>query len=185
MAAMSIQERELVEKHLYLVRGMVLGTVSVNETVQGLGYDDLYQIGCEALCHAAQKYQEDGGAAFPTFAGIVIKNRLISHCRKITKVQKPLEYMDAPQIAGSGLTFAEAFPDDNFHGISDADTFLLLSHARERCSGITRKGIEALALKCRGHTGVEIAARYGAPPNHVAAWISKATKMLREEKLTA
>lgn len=90
MAVMSIQERELVEKHLYLVRGTVLGTVSVNETVQGLGYDDLYQIGCEALCHAAQKYREDGGAAFPTFAGIVIKNRLISHCRKITKVQKPL-----------------------------------------------------------------------------------------------
>ena len=185
MAAMSIQERELVEKHLYLVRGTVLGTVSVNETVQGLGYEDLYQIGCEALCHAAQKYREDGGAAFPTFAGIVIKNRLISHCRKITKVQKPLEYMDAPQAAGSELTFAETFPDQNYHALSDADTFFFLSETGKRCSGTTRKGIEALALKCRGHTGVEIAARYGAPPNHVAAWISKATRMLREEKLTA
>lgn len=185
MAALSIRERQLVERHLYLVRGAVLGTVSINETVQGLGFDDLYQIGCEALCHAAQKFQENGNAAFPTFAGIVIRNRLISHCRKITKLQKPLEYMDAPQAAGSELTFADTFPDDNYHGISDADTFLLLSQARERCSGTTRKGIEALALKCRGHTGVEIAAHYGAPPNHIAAWISKAAKMLREEKLTA
>ena len=58
---------------------------------------------------------------------------------------------------------------DSFHGISDADTFFLLSQAKERCSGTTRKGIEALALKCRGHTGVEIAARYGVAPNHVAA----------------
>ena len=54
MAAMNLRERELVEKHLYLVRGAVLGTVSINETIQGLGFDDLYQIGCEALCHAAQ-----------------------------------------------------------------------------------------------------------------------------------
>ena len=100
-------------------------------------------------------------------------------------MQKPLEYMDAPQAAGSELTFAETFPDQDYHALSDADIFIFLSQAKERCSGTTRKGIEALALKCRGHTGVEIAARYGAPPNHVAAWISKAAKMLREEKLTA
>lgn len=185
MAAMNIQERELVEKHLYLVRNTVLGTVSINESIQGLGFDDLYQIACEALCHAAQKYREDGGASFPTFAGIVIKNHLISHCRKVTKTQKPLEYMDAPQAAGSELTFAETFPDNNFHALSDADTFYFLDEAGKHFSGIAKKGIEALTLKCRGHTGVEIAARYGAPPNHVAAWISRATKMLREERLTA
>ena len=185
MAKMILRERQLVEKHLYLVRGAVLGTVSINETVQGMGYDDLYQIGCEALCHAAQKYRVEGGASFPTFASVVIKNRLISHCRKITKAQKPLEYMDAPQADGSGLTFAETFPDRNYHALSDADTIFFLNEAGKHCSGTTRKGIEALTLKCRGHTGVEIAARYGAPPNHVAAWISKAAKMLREEKLTA
>ncbi len=185
MAAMNRQERELAERHLYLVRDTVLGTMSLNESIQGFGYDDLYQTGCEALCHAAQKYRAEGGASFPTFASVVIRNRLISHCRKVARTQKPLEYMDAPQPSGSGLTFADAFPDDSFHGISDADTFFLLSQAKERCSGTTRKGIEALALKCRGHSGVEIAARYGVAPNHVAAWISKATKMLREERLTA
>ncbi len=181
MAAMNRQERELAERHLYLVRDTVLGTMSLNESIQGFGYDDLYQTGCEALCHAAQKYRAEGGASFPTFASVVIRNRLISHCRKVARTQKPLEYMDAPQPSGSGLTF----PDDSLHGISDADTFFLLSQAKVRCSGTTRKGIEALALKCRGHSGVEIAARYGVAPNHVAAWISKATKMLREERLTA
>ena len=185
MAAMGRQETELVERHLYLVRDTVLGTVTINESVQGLGYDDLYQTACEALCHAAQKYREDGGASFPTFASVVIKNRLISQCRKATRIQRPLEYMDAPQSDGSDLTFAETFPDRNFHALSDTDIFIFLDEAGKRCSGITRKGMEALALKCRGHTGVEIAAHYGAPPNHVAAWISRAAKMLREEKLTA
>ena len=82
MAAMTRQERELAERHLYLVRDTVLGTMSLNESIQGFGYDDLYQTGCEALCHAAQKYRVEGGASFPTFASVVIRNRLISHCRK-------------------------------------------------------------------------------------------------------
>ena len=129
-------------------------------------------------------FRKDGGAAFPTFAGIFIRNRLLSHCRKITKTQKLLEYMDAPQTTGSQLTFTETFPDQNYHALSDADIFIFLDKAEKRCSGTTKKGIKALALKCRGHTGVEIAARYGSPPNHVTAWISKAAKMLREEKLT-
>ena len=185
MKRMSRQEKELAERHLYLVRDTVLGAMSLNESIQGFGYDDLYQTGCEALCHAAQKYRAEGGASFPTFASVVIRNRLLSHCRKVARVQRPLEYMDAPQPSGSGLAYADAIPDDGFHGISNADTFLLLSQAQECYSGTTRKGIEALALKCRGHTGVEIAARYGVRPNHVAAWISRATKMLREERLTA
>ena len=185
MAAMNRKERELAEQYLYLVRDTVLGTMSLNESIQGFGYDDLYQTGCEALCHAAQKYRAEGGASFPTFASVVIKNRLISQCRKATRIQRPLEYMDAPQSDGSDLTFAETFPDRNFHALSDTDIFIFLDEAGKRCSGITRKGMEALALKCRGHTGVEIAAHYGAPPNHVAAWISRAAKMLREEKLTA
>ena len=91
MAAMNRQERELAERHLYLVRDTVLGTMSLNESIQGFGYDDLYQTGCEALCHAAQKYRPEGGASFPTFASIVIKNWLISHCRKVIRTLNPLE----------------------------------------------------------------------------------------------
>ncbi len=181
MAAMNSQERELVEKHLYLVRNTVLGTISINESIQGLGYDDLYQTGCEALCHAALKYREDAGASFHTFACMVIKNCLISHCRKVAKTQAPLEYMDAPQVSGSDLTFADTLADKNYHALSDTDTFFFLSEAEKRYSGIARKGIDALALKCRGHTGVEIAALYGVPPNHVAAWISRASQKLRKD----
>lgn len=36
MAAMTRQERELAERHLYLVRDTVLGTMSLNESIQGL-----------------------------------------------------------------------------------------------------------------------------------------------------
>ena len=32
-----------MEEHLYLIRPLVLNVVHLNENVQGLGYDDLYQ----------------------------------------------------------------------------------------------------------------------------------------------
>ncbi len=112
MKRMSRQEKELAERHLYLVRDTVLGAMSLNESIQGFGYDDLYQTGCEALCHAAQKYRAEGGASFPTFASVVIRNRLLSYCRKVARVQRPFRGHKEPpplllQESGKG---AEAVP---------------------------------------------------------------------------
>jgi len=81
MGVLSRTEQKLVEEHLYLIRPLVLNVVHLNENVQGLGYDDLYQTACEALCHAAMKYQDSRGASFPTFASIVIRNTLLSLLR--------------------------------------------------------------------------------------------------------
>lgn len=74
MSVMNEQEKKLVEDHLYLVKNIVRATMSINESIQGLGYDDLFQTGCEALCHAALHYRADRGATFATFADVVIKN---------------------------------------------------------------------------------------------------------------
>lgn len=112
MGTMSRKEIKLVEEHLYLVRNIVLGCMTLNESIQGLGYDDLYQTGCEALCHAAQNYREDGGAAFATFANTAIRNYLFSHCRRITRIQKPLKYLEEPVEDGSRLTYADSLPDE-------------------------------------------------------------------------
>ena len=181
MSVMSTQEQQLVENHLYLVKNIVLSTMSINETIQGLGYDDLYQTGCEALCLAAMRYKAERGASFVTFADVVIKNKLISHCRKITRIQTPILYLDTPLADNSELTFADTLQDENDHSLSDAETFYMLSEAEKNLSGISRKGIEALKLKYMGHTGVEIARYYGVRSNHIAAWISRAISKLRTD----
>lgn len=49
MSVMNEQEKKLVEDHLYLVKNIVRATMSINESIQGLGYDDLFQTGCEVL----------------------------------------------------------------------------------------------------------------------------------------
>lgn len=179
-----MDETLLVEKHLSLVKSIVKSTIGINESVQGLGYDDLYQTGCEALCYAAMHYTADRGASFSTFASIVIHNRLISHCRQVNRIQMPLEYMDTPMENGDGTTYSEMLSCDSSlqNSISDTETYFLLAEAAQQYTGICRKGIEALKLRCLGHTSVEIATYYGVKPNHIAAWISRAGSRLRNDQ---
>lgn len=181
MSVLNTQEKQLVEDHLYLVKKIVSATMAVNESIQGLGYDDLFQTGCEALCYAATHYSKDRGATFVTFADVVIKNRLISHCRKVTRLQAPINYLDAPLADDPKLTYADVLPNANDHSLSDFEIFYLLTEAEQHYSGISRKGIEALKLKYKGHTGIEIARYYGVKPNHIAAWISRAITKLRTD----
>jgi hypothetical protein len=54
------QERELAERHLYLVRDTVLGTMSLNESIQGFGYDDLYQTGGGTRPASPDRIKSDG-----------------------------------------------------------------------------------------------------------------------------
>ena len=57
-------QRRRVEDHLALVEQVLRRSIKTNETVDGMGHDDLYQEGCIALCRAAVSYREEMGA-FP------------------------------------------------------------------------------------------------------------------------
>ena len=69
------EQRALVERALPLVSWTIRRYISSNESVAGLGFDDLYQEGCAALCCAAVAYLPDRGM-FSTFAVTVIRNHL-------------------------------------------------------------------------------------------------------------
>lgn len=49
-------QRQRVEDHLALVEQVLRRSIKTNETVDGMGHDDLYQEGCIALCRAAVSY---------------------------------------------------------------------------------------------------------------------------------
>ena len=102
------REKQMVEGHLYLIPKIIFSTVRLNEAVQGLGFDDLYQEGCVALCRAAQTYT--GRAVFSTYAGTVIRNHLISCCRSAAirnRHESPPEDWEAPAALLEGR-FARA-----------------------------------------------------------------------------
>ena len=62
---------------------MICDYIHVNPTICGLEYSDLFQEGCVWLCKAVATYEDDGRAQFATYAKTVVKNGLLSYCRKI------------------------------------------------------------------------------------------------------
>lgn len=80
-------QRQRAEDHLALVEQVLRRSIKTNETVDGMGHDDLYQEGCIALCRAAVSYREEMGS-FPAYAKVVIRNHLLDRCREIQSVRK-------------------------------------------------------------------------------------------------
>ena len=175
------QERTLVETNLYLVKKVVHYNITVHESIQGLGYDDLYQIGCEALCRAAQTYKPKNNASFATYANIVIYNHLISHCRKVTRIQNPLEYLDAPLENDNSLTLADTLPGNGHNAYCNLESSIVFSEALTRYKGVYLKGLYALYLRYQGLSNAEIAKYFGTKPHYIPAWIAKATKKMQAD----
>ncbi len=181
---LSLSQQELVEENLDVVRWAIYIHIQVNETIFGFSYDDLFQEGCICLCKAATTYNGKK-AKFETYAKVVVKNGLLNYCRKVySKHQR--------QLSLQALTFPDDKDDTTFLDFLAADDFSdttislmttlgLLESVKKNYRGVARLGIEALELKIKGLSGWDIARLYGVAPNHVGAWISRATKKLRKD----
>ena len=142
-------QRQRVEDHLALVEQVLRRSIKTNETVDGMGHDDLYQEGCIALCRASVSYREEMGA-FPAYARTVIRNYLLDRCREIQSARKNLPLLSLDAFAEMGAPE----PISPFHTedlISDVSSDALLSHFRNRYHGTARLGIEAMELRVRGY----------------------------------
>lgn len=167
-------QRQRVEDHLALVEQVLRRSIKTNETVDGMGYDDLYQEGCIALCRASVSYREEMGS-FPAYAKVVIRNHLLDRCREIQSTRKNLPLVSLDAFAEMGVPE----PVSPFHTedlISDVSSDALLSHFRNRYHGTARLGIEAMELRVRGYSCADIAKLYQKKPNYIGACISRAAE---------
>ena len=187
MNPMTETEKNLVIDNLHLVKNLVLYHSGYQKGTVGLEYEDLYQTGCIALCKAATSYHAGGGASFETYATRVIRNKLRDHRRHFGYIQSRLCYLDAPvshtDEDGTYLELILGFGEPASY--NEADLLDILGRAKDSYTGITRKGIEAIELKCKGYSNTEIANIYKVKSNHIAAWISRARNRLKtDERLT-
>ena len=178
------EQRALAEQNLSLVDKVIARSIHTNEAVCGLGWEDLRQEGCLALCRAAATY--DGSSAqFSTYAAAVIRNHLLDCCKAANTQQKHLCSLPV----GSGFADDEhppSIPEPSVEDKTDSlidqiDMTALLAHYKREHSGVAQLGIEALELKIRGYSGADIARLYHTEPNHVGAWISRAKAKLKKD----
>lgn len=172
---MNSRFERLVEEHLNCVHWVIHSFISVNESVCGLEYDDLYQEGCIALWRAAETFDEQLGTQFHSYAIPVIRNHLLDYCRHIQSWTVPmvtLEKWDAEMAQGGTMAW---------DGDSSLFVEQVLDYGKRTYSGVARLGVEALELKIAGYSGSDIAQLYGVKPNHVGAWISRAAAKLKKD----
>ena len=72
-------------------------------------------------------------------------------------------------------------PDEVDELLGRLDVADFLADCKRRYSGVARLGVEALEWKVKGLSGADIAQLYGAKPNQVGAWISRATQKIRKD----
>lgn len=179
---LTLEQQFLAEQNLDLVRWTIRRHIEVNEAVCGMGWDDLYQEGCEALCHAAASYDGRKGVQFATYAGMVIRNHLLDHCRVLQSKGRSAQVISLDDCGEDGLSRGQlAAYDDTDRQMDRLCMAQFLEHGRRNYSGTARLGIEAMELKVMGYSGSDIARLYGVKPNLVGAWISRAAEKLRHD----
>lgn len=174
-------QQQLVETNLEAVTWAIRDGIHPSESIPGLGYNDLYQEGCVWLCRAAQSF-EPGRAQFATYAKKVIRNGLLSYCRRQCGRQSHLSPLSVDEIDEPAFTRPAMRQNEQEAQLSDLETEDLLRSHAARYSGVARLGIEALSLKVKGMSVAEIAALYDVPPSHVGAWISRGKQKLRQDR---
>ncbi|WP_148509859.1 sigma-70 family RNA polymerase sigma factor [Hungatella hathewayi] len=175
------EQQYLVETNLSVVHWVIVENIHVNRTIYGMAYEDLYQEGCLWLCKAAATY-DASLSLFPTYAKKVVRNGLISYCRRQCDKEKHFVHLDVGdngELLTGELDRCTVNRSDSH--ISFLETLDLLESRKAAYRGISRLGIEAMALKIRGYSITEIAALYDVPPSHVGAWISRSAQKLRND----
>ena len=172
----SAQQR-LVEENLAIVEHVLRFEVRANHCIAGLSYEDLYQEGCVWLCNAALTFDTVRGS-FASYARRVVQNGLVGYCRSILGQHRHTVSLDDLEPA----VLADLEAQNAVSNHTKCETPLLLAAAESQYSGVTRKGVNALALQASGMPLTAVAVRMSAPPNHVSAWISRAVHKLRNNE---
>lgn len=172
------EQQTAVQSNMYLVDAVIRTRIQTDESIVGLSYEDVRQEGYLLLCKAAKTYNPEL-AKLSTYATKVIYNGLISHCRRINKQESHISYISLTENPDR----LDLKQDEQFqHRLAQIELNNLLSVYAEEYTGITRLGIEALAMRTNGMGITEIARLYQVPPSHIGAWISRAKNRLKSNK---
>ena len=186
---LNLFQRTLVEENLHIVSQTLSRYIRCNESICGMGYEDLFQEGALALCRAAATYDyEQYKVPFSAYARPVIRNYLLDYCRRVLNQREHLPTIPLHTPINEEIPPPEQWlqsPED--HEAWDAKIFVdeLLEHGSRAYTGVARLGVEALALKVKGYSGADIARLYHTKPNHVGAWISRASKKMKSDARAA
>lgn len=166
------QTDELILQHLYLVDIILRSWWHRPNDNPMMDYDDLYQIGCLALCKAAKNFDPSRHIQFKTFASVSIRHMLLDWQRDMIERQ--------PKISDAPICDDEYLMPDDSNQLKQFEIYDVLTRLRNQYTGTNRKAIDALILRSEGHTNKNIAELFGVKETVLGAWCTRIKKELRK-----
>lgn len=166
------KQRELVVEYRGLVSYVLRKYITIHSSRWEYALEDLYQVGYEGLCIAAENYEPDKGVSYWHFAEIVVRNHLYQYCRSINRSLESVCLEAATEIQGE---------DGSMDAVIVSSIVSSLDLHKKRYNKTVHRGIEAMWLRSIGYSAQEIKQYYQVPENHIRAWIAKARKVLQQE----
>lgn len=144
--------RELVVRYLYLIR-----SVAAEYKKSGLEPDDLIQEGLLGLLSAVNSYDETKGSAFKSYAGVCVKNKIVSAVRTALSDKNKI-------LNDSILLDYEAELSANH--LSEPEAVIISQEAEEGLytaieQNLTELEKKVLSLYLLGYSYAEISAEFG------------------------
>lgn len=177
-------EKRLIEENMGKV-DFIVKSFMAKYNINKDELEDYRQTGYLILCEKVGKY--DGSVKFSTFAKKVLVNAFIDKYRRDkSKNVNTVSIDDIPGDDENDLSIADFLAADNNtenEVLAKVTQDMLRDYMEKHCTAkTTMKGFEALELKMAGYTGEDIAAMFDVPSNSLRSWISRAKKMLLNEK---
>ena len=165
-------QKTLVLEHMDLVAQVLNKPIRKDLSNPDMNWDDLYQTGCLALCKAVQYY--DAARPFGPYAARAIRNALFEYCEKTMRYHQFICSTDMlPEVPA---------PDSSFFPLFSSELTEFIKEHGNNSKGVLQKGFFSLIKKSEGYTSKEISKEFGTTTNSVRAWMSLATKKLKEEQ---
>lgn len=162
---------ELFVRYLSVIRNKALELSGA-----GIDHDDLFQEGLIGLHSAARSYSEDGGAGFGTYAGICIRNRMISAVRSANSSRNSLNNAALPLTEDHNeIAAPDSDPDDILIAGEELKEF-----SRKLSQALSKQERSVLALYIEGKTYKEISECMGITVKSCSNAMQRARKKLRD-----
>jgi RNA polymerase sigma factor (sigma-70 family) len=168
------EQQVLVENNMGLVGKVIKENVHNINNIGLFTYHDIYQIGCLGLIKAARGYKP-GESKFSTYAYIAIRNKIYNALDYATVRRNGEVVTGIEDVIRLVTTY-----DEYSYNKTSLDS--LLEAARNRATGVTAKGIDAIRLLSDGFTNREVGELMGGvSANYITAWVSKARAFLKKD----
>ena len=170
-----MQERhKFIEGNSWIVKAVISDKVNDPHKNGFFTYDDIVQIGYVGLCKAAIGFKPAGKAKFETYAYTAIRNEIYNALEYATIRKNKTSSEDIETVLKKASL-------NNIHFEPKIDIESIIYKIKQKATGVTAKGIDALILMSKGYSCKDIGKIYGVSANNISAWISKARKFLLKE----